>query len=158
MPTKHLPAITGYLENIPDSSIDCFADISVFRKTEICKLNRIMVGATRFANHSCRPICRYNIANVGRRKVIKLEMLLPINCGHKITAIYSSEYFFGNANVNCLFLILICTLKIRLVLLQRKNKRLFPGKFSAETKKKKNFCFCSTEGIKRRPNEIRNFI
>ena len=35
LPTKHLPAITGYLEKIPDSSIDCFAEISVFRKTDI---------------------------------------------------------------------------------------------------------------------------
>ena len=61
-----------------------------------------MVGATRFANHSCRPNCRYNIADVGRRKVIKLEMLLPIKCGDEITVFYSSEDFFGNGNVNCL--------------------------------------------------------
>ena len=101
LPTKHLPANTGYLEKLPDSSIDCFADISVFRKTDICKFDRIMVGATRFANHSCRPNCKNNIANVGRRKVIKLEMLMPINCGHKITVFYTSEDFFGNGNVNC---------------------------------------------------------
>ena len=43
LPTKHLPAITGYFENIPDSSIDCFAEISVFQKTDICEFDRIMI-------------------------------------------------------------------------------------------------------------------
>ena len=102
LPTKYLPAITGYLEKTPDSSIDCFAEISVFRKSDICKFDRIVVGGTRLTNHSCRPNCKNNIANVGRRKVIKLEMLLPINCGHEITVFYSPENFIGNGNVDCL--------------------------------------------------------
>ena len=53
--TKHLPGITGFLEKIPDDVVESFKDISLFRKTELCRSDRIMVGSTRFANH-CKQL------------------------------------------------------------------------------------------------------
>ena len=100
--TKYLPGITGFLEKIPEDVVESFNDISLFRKTELCKSDRIMVGSSRFANHSCRPNCKYNIVDTGRRKIIKLEIIASINFGDEITVFYSSEDFFGEGNACCL--------------------------------------------------------
>ena len=49
--TKHLPGITGFLEKIPDNVVESLKDISLFRKIELCKTDRIMIGSSPFANH-----------------------------------------------------------------------------------------------------------
>ena len=98
---NYLPSIVGYVEKIPAALVGCFADISLFEKTDLCKFDRIMVGATRFANHSCRPNCKYTIFDSGKRKAIKLEILKQVNPGDEITVFYSSQKFFGEGNQNC---------------------------------------------------------
>ena len=77
-PRTYLPGVDGFIEKIPEKCLDSFADISLFRRTDVCKFDRVMVGATRFANHSCRPNCRYSICDTGKRKIIKLEIVQAI--------------------------------------------------------------------------------
>ena len=97
-----LTYVLGYIENIPESSVKDFKEISIFRATEVCKKDRIMVGTTRFANHSCRPDCRYFVSEVGARKCIKLEIFKDITTGDEITVFYSSNNFFGEGIRDCL--------------------------------------------------------
>ena len=98
---RFLPSVVGYIEKIPNDVVCNFAEISIFQKTDICKFDRIMVGATRFANHSCRPNCKYAVFDDGKRKAIKLEIISEIIPGDEITVFYSSEHFFGDGNHNC---------------------------------------------------------
>ena len=98
---NYLPSIVGYVEKIPAALLGCFADTSLFERTDLCKFDRIMFGATRFANHSCRPNCKYTIFDTGKRKAIKLEILKQVNPGDEITVFYSSQKFFGEGNQNC---------------------------------------------------------
>ena len=97
-----LTSVLGYIEKIPESSVKDLKEILMFRATEVCKKDRIMVGTTRFANHSCRPNCRYVVSEVGARKCIKLEILKDITTGDEITVFYSSNDFFGEGNRDCL--------------------------------------------------------
>ena len=114
-----------------------------------------MVGATRFANHSCRPNCRYNIADVVRRKVIKWEMLLPIKCGDEITVFYSSEDFFGNGNLNCLCPHTDMHAQASLSFAATQEQETFPvGSSTPKHKRRRIFVFCCTEG-KKNKNQMR---
>ena len=58
-----------------------------------------MLGATRFANHCCRPNCRHILRNLNLRRYIQLEVLKPINKNCEITY---SDSFFGEGNQDCL--------------------------------------------------------
>ena len=93
---KFLLSVLGYREKIPNDVVRNFAEISIFQRTDICKFDRIMVGATRFANHSCRLKCKYDVFDDGKRKAIKLEIISEIIPGDEITVFYSSEHFFGD--------------------------------------------------------------
>ena len=81
---NYLPSLIGYVEKMPEALVGCSADKSLFEKTELCKFDRIMVGATQFANQSCRPNCKYTIFDTGKRNAIKLE-ILQVNSGDEIT-------------------------------------------------------------------------
>ena len=114
---RFLPSVVGYIEKIPNDVVSNFAEISILQRTDICKFDRIMVGAPRFTNHSCRPNCKYAVFDDGKRKAIKLEFISEIIPGDEITVFYSSEPFFGykitiaNAlTLICILLLLMCCL------------------------------------------------
>ena len=69
-PVKMLPSVIGLVEKIPQDSLASFKDISIFRKTDACSFDRVMLGPTRFANHSCQPNCRYALKEVHSRRCI----------------------------------------------------------------------------------------
>ena len=100
-PVKVLPSIVGYIEKIPDDTLSSFKEISIFKKTDSCSFDRVMLGATRFANHCCRPNCRYLLRNLNSRRCIQLEVLKPINKKDEITVFYGDN-FFGKGNQDCL--------------------------------------------------------
>ena len=41
-PLQILPSIVGFIEKIPSESLASFKDISIFRKTDACKFDRVM--------------------------------------------------------------------------------------------------------------------
>ena len=79
-PVKMLPSVIGFVEKIPQDSLASFKDISIFRKTDACSFHRVMLGPTRFANHSCQPNCRYAL--------------------NEVTVSYGIN-FFGEGNQDC---------------------------------------------------------
>ena len=99
-PVKMLPSVIGFVEKIPQDSLASFKDISIFRKTDACSFDRVMLGPTRFANHSCQPNCRYALKEVHSRRCIQLEILEPINKNDEITVSYGIN-FFGEGNQDC---------------------------------------------------------
>ena len=60
-PIKILPSVVGFVKTIPPDALSSFEDISISKKTEACKFESVMLGPTRFANHSCRPKYRYSV-------------------------------------------------------------------------------------------------
>ena len=114
---RFLPSVVGYIEKIPNDVVCNFAEISFFQKMDICMFDRIMVGATSFANHSCRPNCKYAVFDDGKRKAIKLEIISEIIPGDEITVFYSSEHFLvteitivNALTLICILLLLMCRL------------------------------------------------
>ena len=100
-PLQILPSIVGFIEKISSESLASFKDISIFRKTDACKFDRVMLGPTRFANHSCKPNCRFVLREVNSRRCIQLEILCPIEKNDDITVSYGND-FFGEGNQDCL--------------------------------------------------------
>ena len=100
-PVKVLSSVLGYVEKIPKEALSSFKDISIFRKTESCSFDRVMLGTTRFANHSCNPNCRYTLKEVNSRRCIQLEVLKNISKNDEITVFYGPN-FFGDGNQDCL--------------------------------------------------------
>ena len=98
---RFLPSVVGYIEKISNDVVSNFAEISIFQRTDICKLDKKMVGATPFANHSCQPNCKYAVFDDGKRKAIKLEIISETIPGDEIIVFYSSEHFFVDGNHNC---------------------------------------------------------
>ena len=66
-PVKMLPSVIVFVEKIPQDSLASFQDISIFRKADACSFEWVMLGPTRFANHSCQPNCRYALKEVHSR-------------------------------------------------------------------------------------------
>ena len=63
---------------------------------------KILVGISRWANHSCQPNCDYY--KVGRfkgRECVRLCALREIDIGEEMVTYYS-EIFFGEGSENCL--------------------------------------------------------
>ena len=100
-PLKILPSIVGFIEKFPSESLASFKDISIFRKTDACKFDRVMLGPTCFASHSFKPNCRFVLKEVISRRCIQLELLCPIEENDEITVIYGND-FFGEGNQDCL--------------------------------------------------------
>ena len=100
-PVKVLPSIVGYIEKIPDDILSSFKEIWTFKKTDSCLFDRVMLGATWFANHCWRPNCRYILRNLNSRRCIQLEVLKPIDKKDEITVFYGAN-FFGEGNQDCL--------------------------------------------------------
>ena len=100
-PVKVLPSVIGFVEKIPKEALSSFKDISIFRKTDSCSFDRVMLGSTRFANHSCKPNCRFILKEINSRRCIQLEVIKNIFKNDEITVFYGSN-FFGEGNQNCL--------------------------------------------------------
>ena len=96
-PVKVLSSVLCYVEKIPKEALSSFKDIFIFRKTESCSFDRVMLGTTRFANHSCNPNCRYTLKEVNSRRCIQLEVLKNISKNDEITVFYGPN-FFGDGN------------------------------------------------------------
>ena len=91
----------GYIEKIPNDILSSFKEISIFKKTDSCSFDRVILGATRFANNYCCPNCRYILRNLNSRRCIQLEVLKPINKNDEITDFFGDK-FFGEGNQDCL--------------------------------------------------------
>ena len=94
---RTLPSIIGVLEKIPTELLSTFPYVSIFTKTRVCEYDRVMLGPTRFANHSCRPNCRYVLKEINSMQCIQLEIVNTIYTGDEITVSYG-DGFFGEGN------------------------------------------------------------
>ena len=98
---KYLPNLFGYINKIPTETMPLITDVSLFLKTEVCNSDRLMTGATRFANHSCRPNCSFEpFQRSDGRWCIQLKKEETINYGDEITVSYGKQYF-GRRNRLC---------------------------------------------------------
>ena len=100
-PDQDIENVWAAIEQIDAENESKISPVSVFKPTEICKKSRIMIGAVRFANHSCSPNCRYQITEWKRRKCVKLQIVREILPGEKITVFYGDSYI-GEGNCECL--------------------------------------------------------
>ena len=60
-----------------------------------------MIEAVRFANHSCKPNCKYDIKEVNNRKRVMLRLVRDISPGEELTVFYGNS-IFGRNNCDCL--------------------------------------------------------
>ena len=100
-PDQDIENVWAAIEQIDAENESKISPVSVFKPTEICRKSRIMIGAVRFANHSCSPNCRYQITEWKRRKCVKLQIVREILPGDEITVFYGDSYF-GEGNCECL--------------------------------------------------------
>ena len=96
-----LEGLCALLEVIDDEDQQLIKPISIFQATEVCKKSRVMIGAVRFANHSCKPNCKYDIKEVNNRKRVKLRLVRDISPGEELTVFYGNS-FFGENICDCL--------------------------------------------------------
>ena len=98
---KFLPKLWSVLEKIKDCDESSIKAVSVFKPTSACSHSRIIVGAVRFANHSCRPNCEYQISEWKGQHFVNLAVIRDIMPGHEVTVFYGDS-FFGDNNSECL--------------------------------------------------------
>ena len=99
--TKNFPQNTelkhpvGLLAKIYDAEASFIESTSIIGATAVCGRDRILCGATRFVNSSCRPNCRYVVRNYKGHSVIKLLTVQSITSGSELTVNYGDQFFEG---------------------------------------------------------------
>ena len=94
----------GYMERIPHSKEHSINPISIIDETELCKAKRVLVGAVRFANHSCVPNCEFLATEHKGRKCVKLAVIRSCRPGEALTVDYGPHYFdLNNKSCKCDF-------------------------------------------------------
>ena len=90
----------GYNKRIPPCKEVLINPISIIDETECCKAKRVLVGAVRFANHSCLPNCEFLATEHKVRKCVKLAVIRSWRPGDALTVDYGPHYFDPN-NRSC---------------------------------------------------------
>ena len=97
---EYLHECRGYMGRIPPSKELSINPISIIDETEYCKAKRVLVGAVRFANHSCVPNCQFLATEHNGRKCVKLTVIRSCRPGEALTVDYGPPYFDLN-NRSC---------------------------------------------------------
>ena len=88
-----IEGLDGYLARVPKTIINETNNWSLFGKTLIQKDERIMLGPTSFANHSCQPNATYICTGEKSSTIVKVKTLTEIKSGEEVLVDYGKNYF-----------------------------------------------------------------
>ena len=79
-----IPGLDGYLVRVPNGTINEKNDWSLFGATANHKAERVMLGPTLFANHSCDPNAECVCSREKSATIVKVLALTDIKQGYEI--------------------------------------------------------------------------
>ena len=86
----------GFIAKIYAVDESFIEPISIIGATAVCGRYRILCGATRFVNSSCRPNCSYVVGCYQGLNVIQLLTLEHISEGAELTVYYGENFLRDN--------------------------------------------------------------
>ena len=98
-----LEDIVGIIEEIPDSLKEKLSPLSIM-KSSFTEKELVLLGVTRFVNHSCYPNTRFfqgYSCNYLPYKALRLQVIRSIKPGEEITVDYGDSFFGSFGECKC---------------------------------------------------------